>query len=342
MKNRIINGLLTGALAFCLTMFSAVYANDRDSGGGDPLEIAATPYPNPESLDQAVALLRSKIEVSQYSADFKNRFTAEMDILKADGKYLYLPVLIVLGPGAGPEGYTLPQDIHRFVTLGAMTKILPGTPIYFSERVTKYSTEDLARVIAHEIIHHLVEPDVSRDETFVEALAGSIIREEYSRNLAFGIQSGVIVRKDFVSTVSLCRTVVESLLKTLKMGRANIPVSAEEAKKMAQAYDFKIKANETNAAGFKVLDIANYIASIMTEVVHWDRVMVGDPINDLYRWVSFWRAPITIENLAKEFNADNAVLKGDRDPGCKEKRSWFVKSCDKPILVKELFNAGDR
>jgi hypothetical protein len=114
-----------------------------------------------------------------------------------------LSSLIILGPGSGPEGYNVPQDAYRFIALGGMTEIKTGAPVYFSERVTHYSTDELAKVLLHEVIHHVISQGLSEDEVYVNDLTGSILSGVQSEALAKSFIYSSYFRKDYISKKQL-------------------------------------------------------------------------------------------------------------------------------------------
>jgi hypothetical protein len=126
-----------------------------------------------------------------------------MRSLQNADKYRMLSSLIILGPGTGPEGYQLPQDAYRFIALGGMTEIKVGAPIYFSERVTHYAADQFAKVLLHEVIHHVVSQGLSEDEVFVNDLTSSILTGIQSPMLAQSFIYSSYFRQDYISKKQL-------------------------------------------------------------------------------------------------------------------------------------------
>jgi hypothetical protein len=159
-------------------------AGGFNGGGGDPRLIKAISYPDLAGLDRAIELVQTSLTSSQYSDEFKGRINDEILSLKNCDKFKMLPYLIILGPGMGPEGYALPNDAGSFIALGATTDFKIGATVFMAERLQKYNTEDLANVILHEAIHHVMPLALSEDEDFVRDLSNSIISKAGTRALS--------------------------------------------------------------------------------------------------------------------------------------------------------------
>lgn len=250
-------------------------------------------------------------------------------------------MITILGPGAGPNGYAYPQDIHSFVSLGAMTQIEMGAPIYFSERVIRYTSEELAKLLTHEIIHHLVPPDASRDEIFVESLAESVMTGTHSRVLEFGITHGVVIRKDFISGIGLARlTLKRAMVNSPDYWGTQVPLKENEAQKTADAATFVGYPN-IDYSGARISAVSDMVQAGMNEAwIAWSRATQPE-----YDWGSGWEtkvreklAPEQTEAIAREFNPKNPWFKLERQPGCKSDYLIFRPYCSDPLSLQELFD----
>ncbi len=189
---KIFNALTFLGIFGLLTATVAV-AGAGSSGGGDPLEISAQPYPDQAQLASAIDLAKEKITAAPYAGEFKQKLAQEIDSLAATGQYKYLPALIIIGRAEGVEGYPLPQDLDRFLSLGGMTRLSPGASVFFTERVTHYSFDQFAELVIHEAIHHIVSRALSEDEEFVEDLTRSITEGHATNALELAIKYGVYI-----------------------------------------------------------------------------------------------------------------------------------------------------
>lgn len=176
-----------------------------DPGGGHPLLVKAVSYPDQAGLNRAIALALSRLQASHYPQEFKNQLALEITTLKEADLFRFLPELILL---QSLEGSELEQnkseeidiaDDMVFTSLGAITWLKPGTAVIFSNRATKYDTEALAELLLHEVIHHVAPISLSKDDTFVEDLAQSIVSGETDADLDLAFKIGTYFRPGMIS-----------------------------------------------------------------------------------------------------------------------------------------------
>ena len=137
---------------------------DSVGNGGDPMPMESSAFPKKELLNEAVQYLKEQVKQSRFMERFKDEFVGELDQLFSDNKFRYIEAILVELPGQTPGGYT------SLVSLGAKTTMKPGSVIYLTKQVISYSKEDLARVIAQEIPHHVLFDDIATNEDLVNHL----------------------------------------------------------------------------------------------------------------------------------------------------------------------------
>jgi Zn-dependent protease with chaperone function len=165
--------VLVPALTALILAATAAFAGGPDrggdtAGGGDPLELVAVPYSDTEGLKRAIAIIEKDILKSGYSDEFVDQVLLELNDLAKEKKIRMLPALLILGDNAGPEGYQKPKDANTFIALGGMTDLKSGATIFLAERLLKESSEKLAEVLLHEVIHHIVSHGLSDDEILLK------------------------------------------------------------------------------------------------------------------------------------------------------------------------------
>jgi hypothetical protein len=158
-------------------------------------------------LDRAIEIVKDKLQVSAYPENFKSRIIAEISALKDADLFRYIPEIIIL-PSLGNSdteggGKDVIADDQTFMSLGGMTWLKPNAAVIFSNRAKQYTAEDLAELLLHEVIHHVVSNSLSRDEDFVEELAGSIISGQKNSKLEQALQIGAYFRQELISADQL-------------------------------------------------------------------------------------------------------------------------------------------
>jgi len=201
-------------LILSLLLVSSALASEGAGGhGGDPFEVYAQPFPDQRQLDNALEKIELRVNESGYSSNLKAKILSEVTNLKEKNKFLYLESLIILPMGEGADQMASPNDLRAFIGLGAMTGSRPGDTIYFSKRALTYPSNELARLILHEVIHHLVPENLSRDEVFVEELAEALMLGKYDRVLQTAFDNGLNLREGQLDAVQLYDFYISTVFK---------------------------------------------------------------------------------------------------------------------------------
>lgn len=207
---------LVMALLLSCTGLPAFAGGVISDGGADPLLIVAKPYPDLAGLDRATETIRAALArhdlPSAFDDAFGTRILAEIASLRRQGKFLTLPDLIILMPGAGPEGYVLPTDATWFVSLGAMTRSNLGAHVFFAERVLSYPTAKLANLLLHEILHHVLPVDAAQNERFVEDLTDTLLLRAPNQAHRLAMRAGMVVTETSVSSRALAHWMAEGFV----------------------------------------------------------------------------------------------------------------------------------
>jgi hypothetical protein len=176
--NKIEMALIAAILAFSFVAESEASRGNGGVSGGDPIAVQAQAFPDSEKLRAAVFYLQQKISESAYSTQLKSALSSELTKLHEERKFLFIPEMIILGHSRF-EG-----DYKTLVSSGAFTTLKPGDPIYFSKQVVNYTAEQLARVIAQELPHHVLTGEQAADEAFVNNFGAALIEGRTERALS--------------------------------------------------------------------------------------------------------------------------------------------------------------
>ncbi|MCP4915025.1 MAG: hypothetical protein GY909_18045 [Oligoflexia bacterium] len=187
-----------------LVLTQTTFAGGWASGGGDPKEVEAKPFPFMSKIVKAIDLLKSNLDKTHFNGNFKKAFITDMELVLKRGHFFYVPELFAVGFDRHPGDY------NKLYSNGAMTGFEPAAPIYFSKQAVNYDVRTLARVIAQEIPHHIFKGRFQRDETFANNLgtylvlldevptkpysASQIIYEEFDHELRDGSSQRIIER----------------------------------------------------------------------------------------------------------------------------------------------------
>lgn len=162
-------------LFFALLLMTSplVYAEGAGGHGGDPFEVYAETYPDQTKLDAGLTRALTVVTSSVLPASLKNEIAGEISTLRAASKFLYLESLLVVQVEA-PDTYRIPTDLRTFTALGGMTSHERGSPVYLSKRTLGYTTDEFARLVIHEVLHHVLEDTLAESEPFINALASDL------------------------------------------------------------------------------------------------------------------------------------------------------------------------
>lgn len=299
-------------------------------GGGDPLEIEAVKFTDMEALEKAILYVSSSLSKAQLSSDFKLDIINEMNALKSEDKFRLLPAIIILAPGTGPSGYAVPENLNLFISLGGMTKFEKGSNIYLSNRVLTYSTVEMATVVLHETLHHLLNIGLSEDEAFVTKAAKAIIKNE---DLSF-IQKAILLRGNFNSTsIPLNAFLDSSNMREVAMSCVKIgwkdqmsPAWKPFEKLLEDKILYNLPPNLIESSFYSVSDKLS--ASI--------RAVKPNGLNSTENAICSFRIIKAIEEFAKKVKPEYS---GTKYWGC-YKTNPVSGSCKKEnqVMMKDLFN----
>lgn len=162
-------------LFFALLLMTSplVYAEGAGGHGGDPFEVYAESYPDQTKLDAGLTRALTVVTSSVLPASLKNEIVGEISTLRAASKFLYLESLLVVQVEA-PDTYRIPTDLRTFTALGGMTSHERGSPVYLSKRTLAYTTDEFARLVIHEVLHHVLEDTLAESETYINALVSDL------------------------------------------------------------------------------------------------------------------------------------------------------------------------
>lgn len=167
MKNLILSLFLLASVQ------SASAAEGAGGHGGDPFITQAEVYPDSAKLNRSVVILRQKLVATDLQEQLKQRMLAVLDGLVSNKRMLYLDSIILI-ESESSDTYKLPQDLHSFRSLGAMTSLVAGSPIYLSKKTLSYSDDKLAQILTHELLHQTLESLLASDERFIDDLVAKI------------------------------------------------------------------------------------------------------------------------------------------------------------------------
>ncbi|MDO9183363.1 MAG: hypothetical protein Q7U04_13195 [Bacteriovorax sp.] len=191
--------IISASLLTSMSLMAKVKSGPETGGGGDPLEIEAEVYPDSTGLEAATKYALNIVQQSKMNDQFKNDFATEMSSLKSENKFKLLPAIIILARGAGPQGYLAPENLNKFISLGGMTKFTKGSNIYLAKRVMTYSTPELAAVVLHEILHHVLDLSLSKDEAFVSEMTTSLMKGSINNEFTRIFKNGGDFRAEKIS-----------------------------------------------------------------------------------------------------------------------------------------------
>lgn len=178
--------LLTFALVGLSTL---TFAGDKGNGG-DPYEIYATNFSDHQKIEAATKLVEEKLYESNLPRDFSDEVLNEMISLKRNDRFRYIGNVIVL-PGSGQSfGHHVPSEEGQFLGLGAFTQNKKGAQVYFTERTLSHSEEDFAKLVLHEVAHHILPSFLTRDEGFIERLVEEVWQKDVSELLQKSLEHG--------------------------------------------------------------------------------------------------------------------------------------------------------
>lgn len=162
--------LLTFALVGLSTL---TFAGDKGNGG-DPYEVYARNFSDSQKIEAATKLVEEKVYKSNLPIDFSDEVVNEMISLKRNDRYRYIGNVIVL-PGADQSfGHHVPSEEGQFLGLGAFTQNKKGAQVYFTERTLSHLEGDFAKLVLHEVAHHVLPQFLAKDEGFIERFVKEI------------------------------------------------------------------------------------------------------------------------------------------------------------------------
>lgn len=149
------------------------FAGDKGNGG-DPYEVYATNFPEPQKITKAIKIVSQRVEESNLSDDLSKEVINEMISLKRNDRFRYIGNIIV-PPGANDSfGHRASDEEGKFLGLGAFTLNKRGAQIHFTERTLSHSDTEFAKIVLHEVLHHLLPRFLAKDEGYVERLSSEI------------------------------------------------------------------------------------------------------------------------------------------------------------------------
>lgn len=196
MKNIILSIITVST--FAITPHA--HAGNEGGGGGDPRRVQVTVFPDSNKLNKAISLLQHSIASTKYPESLKSDLLTELSTLKNKGMFLYVAQVASLGFSRHKGDYS------TLVSVGAFTSFSRGEPVYFSSQVKNYSAEELARVIAQELPHHVLPEPLKFEESFVNPFGESLAKGVTDPNLQIQLQGST--ERDLVRAqvlIKLCK-----------------------------------------------------------------------------------------------------------------------------------------
>jgi hypothetical protein len=277
-------------LFVCLGLMSLNAFSGAGGHGGDPFEVYASDFPDAKKLKRSITLITNKIQASKYSDDFKASLQNEIKLLTEKKKFYYLDSIIVIPM---MSDYKAPVDLRAFAGLGAMTGHTSGDPIYFSKKSLKLSANNFAKLLLHELIHHLVSQALTEDEDFVEALAQSIISGNNDKALNVALKYGIYLKSTQLNTAQLWDALI-----LMREWREKCQSAVERDKDFCRNLDIDFEEKYPNVPMVKTtsLSILNHnLSDGNTEKVNgkYPNVLIMElPIERLFNafgWSITWR-----------------------------------------------------
>jgi hypothetical protein len=173
-------------------------ALEREGHAGSPEEVEADPFPNPGALKEALGVMGAKVAASALPLELKEKITSESAELLRDQKFYSLPAIVLRILRQSKDSST-GQSKARYIDLGGYTDSEPGAPVYLSRRVAKYGVDQLAPIVSHEILHHVVSRALANDEDFLDALNAAIFDGVIPPAVSFALRTGLYLQPGQIS-----------------------------------------------------------------------------------------------------------------------------------------------
>lgn len=224
----------TIAFTLLFTFVTEIFAKGKvvSDGGADPLLTHAKQHAKPAQLARAEQMIATAFArmPSEYDP-LKDKVFSELNLLRSTKKIVTLPALIILGNYKDSEaenddeeeGYDKPANENDFYALGAWTRFKIGAPIVFAERTLDYGDAQVAEILLHEILHHVLPKGSMRNEVFLKDVTTAILSGRVSSAHRAGLLFGLVVRNQLVSRRSIVHWMLPNLEDTAVLGYKSFP-----------------------------------------------------------------------------------------------------------------------
>ena len=171
-------------------------------GGGDAERVAVEEYPERVRLVKSIELVIEKVNTCHYADVFKILVRDEIQKLAEGNKFKYIPTLFFIDQVSAAKQSGQKSATEEFGSLGAMTPFQSDAFVYLSAKTLKYSNEQLAKLLLHETLHHILSYSLTTNDDLVEKLALSIFDSSADRMISEKLSS-LTTYQDLLGTCKL-------------------------------------------------------------------------------------------------------------------------------------------
>ena len=150
-------------------------------GGGDPERVAVAEYPERNKLAKALKLALEKVNQCRYADIFKILVSDEIQKLAEGNRFKYIPTLFFIDQTNTAKRSGQKSATEEFGSLGAMTAFQSDAFVYLSTKTLQYTNDQLAKLLLHETLHHILSYSLTTNDDLVEKLALSIFDSSADR-----------------------------------------------------------------------------------------------------------------------------------------------------------------
>ena len=182
-----------------------VFAVGNKGNGGDPYAIHAVKYPHPQKITESLIILEKKLKKSNLPLEITLEAFEEALQLEQDDSYKYIETITILPGTESQLGHSNRNIDESIVGLGAYTLNRIGAQVYFSKMTLAYSTDELAKLILHEVFHHTLPEFLRNDELFVEKLTQEVWNGEVSVISHNSLTLGYYIPRNEITKIRVLR-----------------------------------------------------------------------------------------------------------------------------------------
>lgn len=314
---------------------NAALALEREGHAGSPAEVEADPFPNQDALKGAIDALQAKLAESTLPPELKEKVTQEATELLRAQKFYSLPAIVLRFLRQSKDSAT-GQNKARYIDLGGYTDSEPGAPVYLSRRVAKYGVDQLAPIVSHEVLHHVVSPALASDEDFLDDLNAAIFNGVIPPAVSFALRTGLYLKPNQIRTDQFLDFFHQAQLEAFRGSKVKSPEDLRIAFRGKLPYEISD------------MPVAQFIDTLIWAAVGerwWGQIVPEYLIPPVVK---------SVLKVAKDLNPENTYGK-ELSPGymfhnfesiwhwsCKKTKGGFLFArCVDYIRMKDLFTLPD-